>query len=72
MLPTQLLACLTPREQEVVRLVLQGLGNKACAEQLGCSQRTIEAHRSNIFKKVGVRNAIELSAKCWQQRSAQP
>jgi DNA-binding CsgD family transcriptional regulator len=37
-----------------------GASNKEAAQQLGLSPRTIEGHRSNIMKKIGVRNAAEL------------
>lgn len=51
---------LTPREQEVLHYVLAGKPNKLTAYSLGISQRTVEVHRSRIFQKMGVRNAIEL------------
>lgn len=57
---TQALALLTNREREVKHLLVKGLANKAIAAELGISQRTIETHRSNIFKKLEVRNVVEL------------
>jgi len=51
---------LTPREREVLDYVLAGKPNKLTAYSLGISQRTVEVHRSRIFQKLGVRNAIEL------------
>ena len=51
---------LTPREREVLDYVLAGKPNKLTAYSLGISQRTVEVHRSRIFQKMGVRNAIEL------------
>ena|SRR5690606_3100424 len=51
---------LTPREREVLGYVLAGKPNKLTAYSLGISQRTVEVHRSRIFQKMGVRNAIEL------------
>ncbi len=51
---------LTPREREVLGYVLAGKPNKLTAYSLGISQRTVEVHRSRIFQKLGVRNAIEL------------
>lgn len=51
---------LTNREKQVLSLVAQGLPNKVCALELGMSQRTVEAHRARIFKKLQVRNATEL------------
>lgn len=54
--------CLTIRECEVACYIVQGRANKYIAAELGVSQRTIEAHRSRIFTKIGVRNAVQLTA----------
>ncbi len=61
---------LTPREREVLRFVLAGKPNKLTAWTLGISQRTVEVHRSRIFQKMGVRNAIELVAAVYNSTSA--
>lgn len=45
---------LTPSERTIVRLVAQGLSTKEVGEQLSVSSRTIEKHRSNIIKKLGL------------------
>lgn len=55
-------AALTPREREILDFILAGKPNKLTAWSLGISQRTVEVHRSRIFQKMGVRNAIELVA----------
>ncbi len=52
---------LTPRERDVMRYVALGTANKVIAQELGVSQRTIEAHRARIFQKMKVRNAVELA-----------
>jgi DNA-binding NarL/FixJ family response regulator len=44
---------LTSREREVVRLVAQGLPNKAIASRLSISPRTVEGHLNHVFDKVG-------------------
>lgn len=56
-----LIQCLTPREKEVFFFITRGLPNKVAAAELGVSQRTIEAHRARIFRKMNVRNATELA-----------
>lgn len=45
---------LTPREREVLQLLVQGLSNKAIARMLDISVRTIETHRLSIRRKLGV------------------
>lgn len=55
------LAGLTEREQDVMRLVVQGLPNKLIADQLNISVRTVEVHRSRVFDKMEVKSAVELT-----------
>ena len=45
---------LSPREQEVLRLVAQGLANKQIARRLAISERTVKAHLTNVFARIGV------------------
>jgi DNA-binding NarL/FixJ family response regulator len=45
---------LSAREQEVLRLVAQGLANKQIARRLAISERTVKAHLTNIFARLGV------------------
>ena len=52
---------LTPRERQVMELVLSGKPNKLIADELQISMRTVEVHRSSLFDKMGVRTAVELS-----------
>jgi FixJ family two-component response regulator len=54
------LAKLTPREFEVMRLVIAGLLNKQIAGELGTSVRTIKTHRSRVMEKMGVISVAEL------------
>jgi DNA-binding NarL/FixJ family response regulator len=51
---------LTPKEKEVVRLLLKGLSNKEVAEIGGNSPRTIKFHLTSIFEKCGVKSRTEL------------
>ncbi|MEC5384668.1 LuxR C-terminal-related transcriptional regulator [Uliginosibacterium sp. H3] len=52
---------LSPREREVMGLILEGKLNKIIADELDISMRTVEVHRSNVFDKMGVRSAVELA-----------
>jgi len=51
---------LTRREREVLRLIAAGLANKNIARQLDISVRTVEVHRSNLTKKLGVKSTAGL------------
>jgi DNA-binding CsgD family transcriptional regulator len=51
---------LTAREIEIAELCAKGMINKEIAMKLGISQRTVETHKNNIFKKLGINNTVEL------------
>ena len=51
---------LTKRELEIANLCAKGLINKEIADQLNISQRTVETHKNNLFKKLGINNTVEL------------
>lgn len=51
---------LTPREREVMDLVVQGLPNKAVAVELSISARTVEIHRSRVMEKMGAASLSDL------------
>lgn len=51
---------LSAREREVLHLIAEGLAAKEIATQLGISTKTVEAHRTSLMRKLGVRKATEL------------
>jgi len=51
---------LTPREHEVLEMVVSGRLNKQIAGELGASEKTIKVHRGRIMKKMGVQSVAEL------------
>ncbi len=51
---------LTPREQEVVKLVAEAHTNREIAELLHLSEKTVENHRANAMHKLGMRDRVEL------------
>jgi DNA-binding NarL/FixJ family response regulator len=53
-------ADLTPRENEVLRLLAEGLSSKAAAAVLGISPRTVDAHRATIMHKLNLHSLSEL------------
>jgi DNA-binding NarL/FixJ family response regulator len=60
---------LSPREVEVLRLVVDGLVNKQIARRLGITERTVKAHLTSVFQRIGV--ADRTQAALWAQRRAQ-
>jgi two-component system response regulator FixJ len=57
---TERLTRLTPREREVMDLLVLGKTNREIAESFGLSPRTIEVHRAAIKKKLGVKSLSDL------------
>jgi RNA polymerase sigma factor (sigma-70 family) len=53
-------AQLSPREREVLLLVVEGLTNKEIGKALGLSPRTVEAHRAHLFEKLEVPSLAQL------------
>lgn len=60
MLTPVLASALTPMEKQISTEVVMGKANKSIAGDFYVSQRTVEAHRANVFQKLRVRNALEL------------
>ena len=60
---------LTPREQEIARLVVTGLSYKEIADVLNISPRTVETHVYRVFKKCDVANKMELGGKLFHLRT---
>jgi RNA polymerase sigma factor (sigma-70 family) len=58
---------LTPRESEVLVLVRQGLANKQIARRLGISERTVKAHLTSAFQRIGVVDRTQ--AALWAERN---
>ena len=56
----EVFAALSPREQEVLRSVVEGKTNKVIAHDFGISPRTVEVHRANMMMKSGARSLSEL------------
>ena len=57
---------LSPREAEVLRLVVAGLLNKQIAQRLGITERTVKAHLTSAYQRIGV--ADRTQAALWAQR----
>jgi two-component system response regulator FixJ len=58
---------LTPREREVLALIVASATNREAATRLGISQRTVEIHRAHIMHKLGAKNSVDLARKVIRQ-----
>jgi FixJ family two-component response regulator len=56
----RLLDLLTPREFEVMQLVITGMLNKQIASELGTAEKTIKVHRGRVMKKLGIASVADL------------
>lgn len=58
----------SPRQKQVLDLLLEGKSTKQISSELNLGQRTVETHRENLLKKFGVKNTAELIAKAHEYR----
>ncbi|MBX3031509.1 MAG: response regulator transcription factor [Chloroflexi bacterium] len=58
---------LTPREMEVLRLVVDGASNDEAAARLGITTRTIEAHLTRLYERTGARSRTELATRALRE-----
>jgi DNA-binding NarL/FixJ family response regulator len=58
---------LTPREEEILRLVLAGRTNKAIAADIAISEKTVEFHLDKIYTKIGMRTRMLAGMWAMQQ-----
>jgi two-component system response regulator NreC len=58
--PDNLAESLTPRELDVLGLIVQGYTNRQIGEELSISIRTVEGHRANLYDKLGARSRADL------------
>ncbi|HEY4560609.1 MAG TPA: LuxR C-terminal-related transcriptional regulator, partial [Lysobacter sp.] len=66
------LASLSPQQFRVLTLVAQGLLNKQIADRLDVQERTVKAHLSAIFERLGVRNRTQASVVLRELELADP
>lgn len=63
---------LSPRESEVLGLIVEGRRNREIAQSLGISIKTVEFHRAHIMRKTGAASAVELVRRAFAgEREAQ-
>lgn len=56
-------AGLTPREEEIAKMAANGASNQQIADNCGISERTVKAHLSAIFEKLGIADRLQLALK---------
>ena len=61
------LACLTPREREILQLLIQGHSTQGMADEMCVSPRTVTTHLANMMSKLGVSSRAELVAMALRQ-----
>lgn len=60
------LAALSPREREILGLLLEGLPNKLIARRLEISEKTVKSHLTSVFRQLGVTDRVQ--AALWAER----
>lgn len=63
-------ASLSPRETEVVQLLVRGLTNRQIAERLGIGERTVDSHVDHVRDKLGLRTRVQIAAWATTQGAA--
>jgi DNA-binding CsgD family transcriptional regulator len=58
---------ITPRQNDILQLIVRGLSNKEIADRLNVSIYTIKNHKQALFKKVNVKNSLELASLAGQR-----
>jgi DNA-binding NarL/FixJ family response regulator len=66
--PPMLTGPLTPRETQVIRLIAEGKTNKAIANALGVSEKTVARHVSNIFTKLDLTSRAAATAYAYRNK----
>jgi DNA-binding NarL/FixJ family response regulator len=61
------LEMLTPRETELVALLVRGLTLRQCAQQMGVSINTVDNHKTRLMRKLGVHKSVELARLALQE-----
>ena len=63
---------LTEREEQVVKLIAEAQTNQQIAEQLVISPKTVDRHRTNILRKLGMHDRVELTRYAIRRGLVQP
>ena len=63
---------LSPREQEVVKLIAEGHTSEEIAGMLFISKKTVDRHRANVLEKLGMRNRVELTRYAMRRGLVEP
>jgi DNA-binding NarL/FixJ family response regulator len=58
---TRAVSLLTPRQLDVMRLLVRGLSVKQCAQRLGITPNTVDSHKMRLMKTLGIHTTVELT-----------
>jgi DNA-binding NarL/FixJ family response regulator len=58
----------SPRERQVLDLIMSACSNREIAEELGIEERTVKAYVTSLMRKTGVDNRVSLSVRATQNR----
>lgn len=59
---------MTPREREVLRLLMDGCSNRAIAAEMGIDETTVKAHLGRMLRKTGAANRVELTLRAMEEQ----
>jgi DNA-binding NarL/FixJ family response regulator len=59
--PKQATTIITPRQNDIARLIVKGFSNQEIADQLSVSVYTVKNHKQMLFRKANVKSSIELA-----------
>lgn len=63
---------ITPRQRQVLRMIVNGFLNREIGERLGISVRTVEVHRFNLMRRLKVQNVAQLLQTAYKRGVIKP
>ncbi len=58
---------MTPAQQEILSLIVDGCSNREIAARVHLSENTVKSHTQQLFRKMGVRNRVEAAIKATRE-----
>jgi DNA-binding NarL/FixJ family response regulator len=70
--PKSKLSLLTPRENQILRMIGRGMSRAGIAQELHRSRKTVDAHQASIMEKLGIHDRVELVRYTIREGLAEP